>query len=205
MLANLFDVATSDEDSEANNSTYQLVTFPQGVKYSAVAYDIGGAYITADTLYPDACYNFIRSLSERATLFNSMPARRSVINSDILAQVQGGSAVAFFSELDNLLQQPNVVEFPTAQTADFSQIGDLLSILWLFRAMDDYVLEDADLLAELQDAQQFTIDYQACVAEIPAFNAQDDRNIQDFFVPYAQCAVDVDETTRSIFVGIDLE
>jgi hypothetical protein len=182
------------------------VTFPQGVEYSAVSYDIGSAYITANTEHPDACYQFITALSEEATLFDSMPARRSVINSPEMAQAQGEAAVEFFNGLDQQLQQSNVLQFPSQQTPDFSSLGDLISILWLYRAMDNYIFDDMDLRSELIDAQQFTLDYQACAANIPPFNEiEEGTNIQDYISEFAQCAVDVDETTRSLFVGLNLE
>jgi hypothetical protein len=193
-------------NDEEDNGNYRLVTFPQGVDYSALSYDVGGAYIVADTQYPDACYQFIRALSERPALFSSMPARRSVINSPELGQVRGEEAVAFFNALDEQLQQPNIVEFPALVNGGFSQIGDFIASLWLYRAMDSYVLEDADLLSELEDAEQYTNDYLACIADISSFNAQEeDANIQDYVAQFAQCAVNVDESTRRLFVGLNLE
>ena len=98
-----------------------------------------------------------------------------------------------------------MIEFPAQTTLSFSQLGDLLSVLWLYRAMDKYVLEDADLLTELEDAEQFTRDYQVCAEQIPAFNDVEETDIVSYVTRYAQCAVDVDETTRSLFVGLNLE
>lgn len=191
-----------DQEEE---SAYLPVTFPQGNDYTVISYDIGGAYITAATQYADTCYDFIVALSSEGTLFTGMPARRSVLNSSEVEVAQGEAAVEFYNALDEQLQQPNVIEFPSQTTTDFSQIGDLLSILWLYRAMDNYVLEDADLQTELSQAQQFTLDYQVCAAEIPAFTELEDRDIQAYVTLFAQCAVDVDESMRSLFIGVDLE
>ena len=202
-MSDLLAFATGGEEDDSA-SDYRLVTLPQGVEYSAVSYDIGSAYITAQTEHPDECYAFISHISGEATLFDSMPARRSVINSPELEQAQGEAAVEFFNGLDAQLQQPNVIEFPLQTALNFAQIGDLLSALWLYRAMDRYVLEDADLVSELTDAQQFTLDYQACVAQIPPFNETENANIQTFATQFAQCAVNVDETTRDIFAGLGL-
>lgn len=202
-LTNLFGGFGGDEES---NEGYGLVTFPQGVDYSAVSYDVGSAYITAQTQYPDACYNFISYLTGEPDLFDSMPARRSIINSEEVAQTQGAEAVEFFNGLDAQLSQSNVLELPSQTTQDFSQVADLLSVIWLYRAMDRYVLEDADLVTELEDAQQFTLDYQACAAQIPTFNeVEEGTNILDYVSEFAQCAVNVDETTRDFFVGLNLE
>jgi hypothetical protein len=60
------------------------------------------------------------------------------------------------------------------------------------------------LVAELEDAQQFTLDYQACVAQIPPFNETEGTNIQAFATQFAQCAINVDETTSDIFAGLGL-
>jgi multiple sugar transport system substrate-binding protein len=204
VLTDLFGAFGADEE-EDNTASYGLVTFPQGVDYSAISYDIGSAYITANSQYPDACYQFISFLSGRPTLFSSMPARLSVINSPELAQAQGDSAIEFYNGLAQQLEQSNVIEFPAQTTLSFARLGDLLSIVWLYRAMDRYVLEDADLLTELEDAEQFTRDYQVCAAQIPAFNDVEETDVVSYVTRFAQCAVDVDETTRSLFVGLNLE
>jgi hypothetical protein len=134
-----------------------------------------------------------------------MPARLSVINSPEFAQAEGDFAIEFYNGLAQQLEQSNVIEFPAQTTLSFARIGDLLAVVWLYRAMDRYVLEDADLLTELEDAEQFTRDYQVCAAQIPAFNDVEETDIVSYVTRYAQCAVDVDETTRSLFVGLNLE
>ena len=72
-----------------------------------------------------------------------------------------------------LLSAPNVVNLSTT---------DFFAAQWLNSAFDAYVLEDADLLTALQDAQQKTNDYLACAAQV-----RDDAGFEE----YITCAENV--------------
>ncbi|MFN8376352.1 MAG: hypothetical protein U0694_26210, partial [Anaerolineae bacterium] len=83
--------------------------------------------------------------------------------------------------------------------------GLYLLQLWLYRTFDAYVLQDADLDAELQQAQQFSEDYLQCAADIPPAEnitqATQEEQI-DYFRQYVRCAVLVDPDLESLFGGI---
>lgn len=171
----LSDLFIFNNFADADNApNYQMVAFPQGRDLVALHFDVGGAYITTRANYPEACFRFITFLSERHTLFRSMPARRSVIESDILRQLEGDTTIEFYRHIDAMLQNPDVVVFPAGANIDLSQADDFGITNWLYRAMDRYVFEDADLLTELELAQDITNDYQICVARIPPYDAQVD-------------------------------
>ncbi len=197
LLNNLAFLGSEDDDAD---SPYRLSTFPQGTQFSAVSYDMGAAYISANTPAIEACYRFISILSNTPDLFESvMPARRSQINAPELVTAQGQEAADFYGAMDRLLQQPNTILIPsTFQAAsDLSTIGDLLITVWLNRAFDHYVLEDADLLTELEDAQLFASSYQGCAAAIPP--AGPDDNIINYLGQFIDCAVQIDPSIASLF------
>lgn len=169
-----------------------LTTFPSGTQYNVVSYDISTAYISANTQYAEACYRFLSFLSQRSSLITSMPARRSLINNPELAAAQGENLVAYYQQLDTMMQQPNTVIFPTLSAAGVSD--RFLLTYWLNRAFDRYVLEDGNLEAELAQAEQFTRDYQQCAATIPPFNPGTTTNPADVFQQLQDCARQADPT-----------
>jgi hypothetical protein len=164
-----------------DSSRSALAPFPHGDLYTPLTYEISTAYISATTQNPEACYRWISTLAQHPELFTGMPARRSVIGSDALFGVQGASALATYQQIDAALSSPQSVTF---------SVEDFTSRLWLLRAFDRYVLQNADLQTELAEAERFTKDYLACVAAIPP-------NDLEFFVKRDDCAVTVDPTVAA--------
>jgi len=188
---------TSDVDTftpPENIDPYTL--FPFGTQYNVVAMDLGTAYISANTQNADACYRFIKSLSSDPTLFNAMPARQSLIDDPQLEQAQNPDLVAIYRQIADVMRQPETVLLT-------SQDGGLSFILtfWLNRAFDRYVLEDADLEAELRDAETFTKAYAQCAENIePIRRGESSQSeVQAFFDQITTCATDVDPTAAEFF------
>jgi hypothetical protein len=75
-----------------------------------------------------------------------------------LTDALGADTVSAYQRFAELLNAPNVVNLSTT---------DFFVAQWLNSAFDAYVLEDADLLTALQDAQQKTNDYLTCAAQVP--------------------------------------
>lgn len=179
-------ISTFTGGPTSTDNTDVLVSFPRGSQFQAVALDTGPLYISASTPYVDACYRFISTLSRNPEIPITMPARSSIINDPLLPTVQGQATVDYYRELDAVMRQPDTLIVPTALTA-----RSALSQIWLNRAFDRYVLDDADLLAELEDAQTFTTAFLECVDNIPPF----DPNVDDefgFFEAYGECATRID-------------
>ena len=169
----------------------QLAPYPHGSQAIPVSYSIGAAYISASTPNPEACYRWISFLAEHPTLFASMPAQQILIDDPALAAAQGEDAVAFYHLFAGLLQEPNVIVFPelsggTAQTAGW------IEQMWLNRAFDNTVLNDADLETELAQAQTFITDFRACTADLPAFDAEAGMTMDAYSQQHVECAVSVD-------------
>jgi ABC-type glycerol-3-phosphate transport system substrate-binding protein len=154
---------------DTGENPYRITTYPQG-QYSTISYDMGTAYISATTQNAEACYRWISTLAQHPELFSGMPARRSVINSAEFVTTQGADTAAIYNKFDALMSDPNTLNFqsPFAGGAD---PGDFLLELWLNRAFDSYVLEDADLDTELTESQTYATAYLECVANIPPFDA----------------------------------
>ncbi|MBC7871903.1 MAG: extracellular solute-binding protein [Chitinophagaceae bacterium] len=142
---------------------FRITTYPQGSQYTGIAYDVGGAYISANTQNPEGCYRFISFIAAHPDLFTSMPPYVSQINSPEVLASRGTEAVAFFNTFVDLLAQPETIEFLGGFNNGLSPLP-----YWLDRAFDRYVLENADLEAELLIAQGFADDYLACLAELDA-------------------------------------
>jgi ABC-type glycerol-3-phosphate transport system substrate-binding protein len=179
------------DENEAN----QLVTFPQGNQLNAVSYDLGAAYISATTDNVETCYRFISTIATTPGLFTDMPAFRSQIDAPETVQEQGEDAVAFYRAMDELLQQPSTVLIPTPITGALENTGNAIAQLWLNRAFDRYVLGDADLEAELQEAQQFANEFLDCIGGVePADIGGEEFNA--FIQEVLDCIGDVDPTLR---------
>ncbi len=177
---------------QVNDSSFDLTTYPTGTNNVAVAYDIGTAYISANTANVDACYRLIQYIAESApSLFPQMPARRSQLTNPTLADLQGQSAVDFYSQMDFLMSQPNVLLIPTAFAGGIESASDSLVVNWLYEAFDAYVLEDADLVAELEDAQLMATGFQECTNGLPPYDPTIDSP-QEYFGQITTCATQVD-------------
>lgn len=183
--------------SRGNEATDRLITFPQGSQLNAVSYDIGTVYISAFTQHADACYRFIQEIQATPALFNEMPARRSIINSPQLTDVQSLDAVEFYRALDQLMQQPSTVLIPTPLGTGLESADVFLATLWLNRAFDRYVFDDADLELELQDAQRFASEFIACSDAIPPVNPAEEEFGQ-YVEEVLACATDVDPTFNDL-------
>lgn len=177
--------------TETTADNVKMTTYPTGTDYSAVSYDITTAYISATSQNPEGCYRWISFLSKHPEVLDAMPAFRSQLANTATAQSQ--SAADFYTRMDNLLQQPNTLVFPSQFGGGFNSPANFLSQYWMNRAFDNYVLNDADLDQGLAEAQTYIQAFQECIATIPAF----DPNTEDqgaFFDGYISCAQKVDPT-----------
>jgi ABC-type glycerol-3-phosphate transport system substrate-binding protein len=186
---NLF---TREEFTGSN--PFRLVTYPQGSQYTALAYNVGTAYISANAQNPEACYRWLSTLSRHPELFSAMPARRSLINDPAVTASQTPDTIALFNQIDRLLGQPNVIALPTGFGGS---PADMWVQNWLNRAFDRYIREDANLADELAQAEMFAKDYQKCIAAIPALDPAGNQNLREYFQQFADCAARVDPSITS--------
>lgn len=184
----------SEEDP---NNLQVPIPFPAGTNFSAVSFDVGGMYISASSDFADACYRFISSLSTNPSLITGMPARRSVIDNPQLATLQSADRVQLYNDLTFKLDDPNTIPIPIGVGGSIESVGDQLLGVWLVRAFDRYVLEDADLDAELEEAQLLSENYRDCAAAVPAYDPAIDQAFT-YFGQFFDCALQVDPSLEGV-------
>lgn len=189
--------AGEGEIETSHPDTKRLIPFPRGNQINAITYDLGVGYISANTAYAEACYRLLTNLAQNSALFTAMPARYSQIENPDLLMSQGEALVAYYRVVADLLAEPNTIVIPVPSIG-VRDVGAFLNTLWLNRAFDRYVLEDADLETELQDAELYTQGYLACASAIPPFNPITDTGV-DYARQFRDCAVRVDPSVADIF------
>jgi hypothetical protein len=159
----LMEAALGPRQGGEKPNPYRLTTYPKGTRFSALSYSIGTAYVSAKSQNPEACYRLISALARHPELFASMPARRSLINADATAAVQGADLTALYNQIDALLKEPNTISLPSG----FAGGGPARMVVeyWLYDAFDNYVLRDGDLEASIRDAETYAKGYLECIAK----------------------------------------
>jgi ABC-type glycerol-3-phosphate transport system substrate-binding protein len=191
-----FNPGGDDEEVDPNNPQVP-VAFPTGTQFSAVNFDLGGMYISSNTDFADACYRFISFASGNTSLLSAMPARRSVLGQPDLSTLQNPETVQLYNDIAIIMDNPNTISIPAGFDSGIESTGDQLLILWLIRAFDMYVLEDGDLQAELEEAQQFSDNYRGCAAEIPTFDPAIDQAF-DYVGKFFDCAKQIDPSMEDV-------
>jgi ABC-type glycerol-3-phosphate transport system substrate-binding protein len=151
--------------AETTEATHVPATYPQGSQYIPVSYSIGTGYISATAQNPEACYRWLSTIAGHQELFTRMPARQSLIEDPNLTSTLGETTVNFYRAFSQILSQPNVVEFPTTTTG-VAVSENVFYMNWLFRAFDRYVLENADLERELEEAQFYAEAFRGCADQL---------------------------------------
>jgi ABC-type glycerol-3-phosphate transport system substrate-binding protein len=174
---------------------YRMTAYPTGA-LNAVSYAIGTGYISAQSQNPDACYRLFGFLAQHPELFDGMPAFRSQFSNPTLLADQGDNAVDFYTRFDALMQDPTNVVIPSSFSGGGVATGTNLSRRWLNQAFDAYVLEDADLLTALTDAESKVNAFQTCLNGLPPFDAANPTANQRGLI---DCAVSVDPDMAVLF------
>lgn len=177
-------------DTEGNLAAdpYSLVPYPRGSRYTPITFDVGTAYISAEAENAEACYRWLSALSGHPELFSAMPTRRSLITQSVVSP----DLAALYQQLDTILSDPNTVISVPPVRGDGANAANRWRQFWLNRVFDRYVLEDTDLDSELAQAEQFTRDYEQCIAGIPRQNPTTQEERFDYFQQFSTCASSVD-------------
>lgn len=198
---NLFAFGGEEDPAEAPADPYRITLYPEGSQFTGISYDIGAGYISATSQNAEACYRWLSAIARRPDLFGAMPARLSLINDPTNVTVQGEDATSAYNLIANLLASPNTIAFPSLFSGASSP-GNFIMQIWLYRAFDNYVLEDGDLQAKLEEAQIFSEAYQGCIANIPPYNLPPNASQSEqinYFRQFTDCAVDIDPSLNSLF------
>lgn len=119
-----------------------------------------GFYISANAENPEACWEWIKTLSGEASLMRwAIPARTSVTESEeFLTMAQPGAA-----DLLEVYREVLQTAGTSINTTDDSKAGRAFESYWLFRALSRVVEEEANLEQELAEAQEMTSTFMECV------------------------------------------
>jgi ABC-type glycerol-3-phosphate transport system substrate-binding protein len=120
-------------------------------------FNVGGMFISAKKQHPEACWTWLKVLSEHgATAQGTFPARISVAESATFrAQALPGAADVYKAYRAAFDRTP-------ATLTDTDLNRSPIDFYWFYRAVD-HGLAGKDLERELADAQVLTEQYLACV------------------------------------------
>lgn len=181
---------------------YHLTTFPRGNTGTPVSFELGTAYIRADTPAAEACYRWISFIASRPALFNAMPARRSLLTDAEFTASQPSMALDFYAAYAELLNDPNLVSVATPSLAFGGTSGAWLEVVWINQALDAYVLEGKPLEDGLLRAEQNITAFRECTAGIEPFDptsTTDGELVQAYFQQFNDCATAVDASLAPRF------
>ncbi len=189
------------EPQFASENTYRLTTYPRGSEFTPISYNLGLAYIGADTLNPEACYRWISTIAQHPELLMGMPVRRSMLNSPEIAAAQGDDVIAAYQMFDASLQDPNVIVVP-GQNSGSAYTGAWIEQRWINRVFDNYVLEDSDLEADIAQTIDDIEVYRACLTGLGEFDAaiyDTEEESQAFWEEQIQCAINIEPELAQMY------
>jgi hypothetical protein len=195
---NAFNARRDLANQAPTDNPYKPTTYPRGTQFSAISYGIGTAYISSKAQNPEACYRWISSVAHHPELFNSMPARSSLINDPTVAANQGPDVTALYNEINTQLKDPTMLSFPSMTTGIANPSGFLIQY-WLFQAFDAYVLKNGDLDTVLQDAQAKGKAFQDCVVGLPPLDTSSASAAQEYIKAFGACATKIDPSLKPLF------
>jgi multiple sugar transport system substrate-binding protein len=144
-----------------------VVPLPVGADGAAAGGSTTGYFISAQTEARQACWQWITFLTGRPDLTQGLPARRSVAESDAYRQRVGAERAAAY--------QASVIGTEQASGFDIFSGQSWLGggVIWLGRAYDQVVNDEASPEEALNAAQRLADDYRACIVAKDAFSDQE--------------------------------
>ncbi len=177
------------------NDGYQPMFFPTNENYIPVSYQIGMGYINRSATNPEACFRWLSEIAHHPEILSAMPANSLVLSDSLVEVQQGAELTDFYMQFADLLNNSQIVEFPILMT-EAAPPASWIYTYWLYKAFDRYVLDDADLEAELVHAEDMTSEFAACAVNIRPFAVDAYNNIGEYYQQFNQCAVDIDPSLQ---------
>ena len=119
-------------------------------------------YIAADTPHAEACWEWLRFLSERIPDTSTLPPRHSLLTSDAFSEQVGEDAQAVYLEA---LECEDWIRFRALESLPPYAEGALYT--WLRQALGEILWQGADAKATLSEAQQKAEAYLDCLRQRP--------------------------------------
>lgn len=180
---------------------YYLTTYPVGAEYTPVAYRVAGAYISADTQHPEACYRFISQMAQTPGLFPDMPAQQSVIANPDLMTNQGEDLVSVYQSLADLIDQPNALNMLDLGNASIPYPGAFIEQIWINQMFDAYVRDGGDLASTATEVEQNINALRGCfdsMPDMPATGASE-SDFEEWGRQFEQCVISIDPDMGEFF------
>ncbi|HLY27516.1 MAG TPA: extracellular solute-binding protein [Aggregatilineales bacterium] len=178
------------------------VLFPAGRQSSALAYDLGTAYISAQSQNPQACYRFISMIAAHPELFSTMPVRRSILTSQTLQSTTTPEVMALYNQIAAILSDPHTVPIPMFDKGSVT-VSNILLEHWLYEAFDSYVLHGGDLDAGLKTAETYAKGFEDCTANLsPLMVNSAGQSTHDLTRAYLDCAENADSRLKPILEAL---
>ncbi|GAB4343809.1 MAG: hypothetical protein Kow00117_22270 [Phototrophicales bacterium] len=137
-----------------------------------------------------------------------MPVDTRQLDNPVLEATQGADMVAFYRQLVNVWNQPNVIVLPGPNGfVPSSTLGAWLEPYFFYTALDRVILHDADLETEMAQAEENIATYRDCIrgigelsaGELEALSQADEQSMIDYLRQYVDCAVNILPDLREQF------
>jgi len=183
----------SVEDEQ--NSLYVL--FPEGT-YLPMAFSSGMVHINSKSVNFQECYDWIQAIARHPELFQGMPSRRSQFENPALIAQKGSDIVEFYVSLTEGLSAPNIMTLPNVYGGVASaEQGAWIAPDFLYYALDNIIINDADVETELSQAQENINAYNQCVSGIEKIPSEelnslfdgDDNAWRTYYSQFSDCAI----------------
>jgi multiple sugar transport system substrate-binding protein len=146
-----------------------------------------GYFISADTPARDACWQWIKFLTEQPYVGKGLPSRTAVAESSAFRQTVGDELTdAYLASIEGATQPP----FSQQVSDENSWLN--YPVFWLYGAYDQIVNGEMGVEEALEDAQHLADEYRACVATAEAFNDDEAQKA---------CMLETDPTLPAILFG----
>jgi len=190
--------------SGTDAASTKLTLYPKGSKFSAVTFNLGGFYVSAEAKDPEACYQFISLAARMPSLYSSMPARRSLLSDPTLVAAQGAGTVALYKQFGALLDDPTTLPLPglSLGTTSLQARAQLMPQLELFEALDNAILNNADLNTALKNAESSAQGFLTCAASLPTLDVTSVDSQRAYINGFGQCAIKSDAAMAPFFASI---
>jgi ABC-type glycerol-3-phosphate transport system substrate-binding protein len=202
--APLIPIDSRFQNREGLESSHRPVLFPSGSSYTPLSYTLSVAYISSQSPLGDACYRWLSFIARRPELHGGIPARRSNFELSLITETL--PLREFYQAFDTALASPNALIIPQATISSniAISISNNLANIWLYRAFDNYVLRDANLEADLIQAQIFQADFSNCIAgflqrDFAEFDANNQDEYDSYYMQLVECALAIDPSLQAYF------
>jgi len=163
-----------------------VVPLPLGQHDISSYVSVKGYFVSAQSEFPQACWQWLTFLTGQAEAVQGLPARRSVAESAAYRQQVGdGRAAAYLAGMTGS-------ERPLLRFSDNAWLWG--ATYWLFQAYGQVLEGEANVEEALDAAQQRADDYRACVMALDASSDQEQ---------WQACLQETDPTLPKFLFGPD--